>query len=46
MHPSTAIALTFTSIYGPWAAFMVAPYVAMEMWRLSLASVSAASTKQ
>lgn len=37
MHPSTAIAVAFSMIYGPWAPLMVAPYVAMEMWRLSLA---------
>lgn len=39
MHPSAAIAMTFSMIYGPWVPLMVAPYVAMEMWRLTLAGV-------
>ncbi len=42
MHPSAAIALTFSMIYGPWAPLMVGPYVVMEMWRLSLAAAGIA----
>lgn len=36
MHPAAAICFATYMMYNPWTPFFVAPYVAMEMWRLML----------